>query len=439
MLKKSIILTFLIGVLIILFYYSPKQEINSFGDNIQKGFYTLINFQEQEKLKHQNIQLQKELISTKAKLLEFKELNQTLKTLPLFPSNSIVKLIKPISYSSILTKEIIFTTPKDLNKSKKEYGLIFNEAVAGVANYKEDKILGYLLNNKKTTFIVSINKEIGVAFGGKELKVKFLKKHSNIKVGDKVLTAGIDNLFFKNIKVGTVKSIKKEKMSLTATIEPFYKEKELKPLFLLTKTTPNLKLKKTLPKISLKKICKPIITNSIKEFEKRENKTLNKEINLLMQDVFNLRAKIAILKEQNIMLIKEKEQNLIKEKEQNLTKEKEQNLTKKDENLTREQNLTKKDKNKTAILIKTIETELDKIDTNDSIEKIQQDINKTIKENKIEEQIVQTQEENKTIIQEPIITPKPTPTIKKRVKKKRKRAIKRKRKRKIMKDTFDMF
>ncbi len=86
-------------------------------------------------------------------------------------------------------------------------------------------LYGYLLSNKKSSFSVYIGKDringIAQGIGGNGVVIKFIPRWSEVKVGDIVTTSGLDNIFFPNIPVGKITSVKTLARYKEATIKPF--------------------------------------------------------------------------------------------------------------------------------------------------------------------------------------------------------------------------
>jgi rod shape-determining protein MreC len=104
-------------------------------------------------------------------------------------------------------------------------GLIYNNQAAGIVikNIKNFS-LAYLNNNPNTSYTVFIgkNKIPGVIFGGKQMIIKYIPKYSQIKTGDKVITSGLDKIFYEGINVGIITKIIKKNLYQEAIIQPFY-------------------------------------------------------------------------------------------------------------------------------------------------------------------------------------------------------------------------
>ena len=57
--------------------------------------------------------------------------------------------------------------------------------------------------------------------------MKFIPAWFDIQEGDEVITSGLDNIFFKGLKVGRVISVKKSQGYQNAIIEQYYKASDL--------------------------------------------------------------------------------------------------------------------------------------------------------------------------------------------------------------------
>ena len=149
----------------------------------------------------------------------YKENNSTLTTDPK------VELVRAISYEKFGNINRIWLDVPDYNSSK-IYGLIYKEMVAGIVIPKDSKALALLNNDIKSTYAVYIgsSQAPGIAHGnnGKNLIVSFIPAWFDIHVGDEVITSGLDNIFFKGIKVGKVLSISKSQGYQNAVVEQYY-------------------------------------------------------------------------------------------------------------------------------------------------------------------------------------------------------------------------
>ncbi len=150
----------------------------------------------------------------------FEQHHSTLKT------NPDVELVRTISYKQFGDLNKIWLEVQDYNDSK-IYGLTYKELVAGIVISDNGRALGLLNKDIKSSYAVYVgdDKAPGIAHGnnGENLIVKFIPAWFLIKKGDEVISSGLDELFFKGLKVGTVLSVTKSQGYQNAVIEPYYK------------------------------------------------------------------------------------------------------------------------------------------------------------------------------------------------------------------------
>ena len=92
------------------------------------------------------------------------------------------------------------------------------------------KPLALLNRDIKSAYSVYIGKNHapGIAHGNNDqhLIVDFIPTWYDIKKGDEVITSGLDNIFFKGLKVGRVLSVTSSQGYQNAVIEQYYKDNE---------------------------------------------------------------------------------------------------------------------------------------------------------------------------------------------------------------------
>ena len=149
----------------------------------------------------------------------FKENNSQLKTDPK------VELVRTISYEKMGNFNRLWMDVTDYNSSK-IYGLVYKEIVAGIVIYKNNRPLALWNKDIKSTYAVNIGTSLapGIAQGNnsENIIIKYIPALLEIKDGDEVTTSGLDEIFFKGLKVGKVISISKSHGFQTAIVKPYY-------------------------------------------------------------------------------------------------------------------------------------------------------------------------------------------------------------------------
>ena len=144
-------------------------------------------------------------------------------------SNPKVELVRTISYENFGNLNRLWIDIPEYNSSK-IYGLTYKEIVAGIVIPKNDRPLALLNKDIKSTYAVHVGQKLapGIAEGtnGKNIVVKYIPAWFNLKEGDEVITSGLDEIFFKGLKVGKVISTSKSQGYQTAVVEPYYQSND---------------------------------------------------------------------------------------------------------------------------------------------------------------------------------------------------------------------
>jgi len=232
------------------FYYSSivKAPLLSTLNYIKSNYHSSVEFMEQkidkhfyqaqeietlnEKLqKYENNHLVMQQLASEVNDL-FIENKSKLKT------NPEVELVRTISYKKMGDLNKIWLDVEDFNSSK-IYGLTYKELVAGIVVSENGRALGLLNKDIKSTYAVYVGKSQapGITQGknAKYLVVKFIPAWFNVKKDDEVITSGLDNIFFKGLKVGKVVSVTKSQGYQNALIEPYYKANNPNYFHMITK------------------------------------------------------------------------------------------------------------------------------------------------------------------------------------------------------------
>jgi len=140
-----------------------------------------------------------------------------------------VSLVRAISYQKFGNFNRLWLDMQDYNSSK-IYGLTYKELVAGIVVPKNNKPLALLNKDIKSAYSVFIGESNapGIAHGNNEehIVVNFIPAWFEIKEGDEVISSGLDNIFFKGLKVGKVLSVTHSQGYQNAVVEQYYKADE---------------------------------------------------------------------------------------------------------------------------------------------------------------------------------------------------------------------
>jgi len=134
-----------------------------------------------------------------------------------------VKLIQAISYCKLNDYNKIWLDFKDFNKSK-IYGLLYQGYGVGIVVQKDTHPQGLLLKDPNSIFSVyiGVDKIPGVLQGNKkDILVKYIPLWMKPKIGDEVVTSGMDGVFFEGARVGKVAKVIEEESSKTVIIKPY--------------------------------------------------------------------------------------------------------------------------------------------------------------------------------------------------------------------------
>lgn len=136
-----------------------------------------------------------------------------------------VELARTISYVKFGDLNRLWLDIPDYNSSK-IYGLVYKEMVAGIVVPNEEKPMALLNNDIKSSYSVYIGKQFapGIAHGNnaKTITVDFIPAWYKIHKDDEVITSGLDNIFFKGLKVGKVISVTSAQGYQSAIIQPYF-------------------------------------------------------------------------------------------------------------------------------------------------------------------------------------------------------------------------
>jgi len=153
-------------------------------------------------------------------------------------NNPRIELVRAISYAQLGDMNKLWLDVKEYNTSK-IYGLVYHDYVAGIVVPKEGMPLALLIQDPKSSYAVQIGKEKapGIVHGNnnKEIIVTFIPTWYKLNVGDEVVTSGLDDIFFKGIKVGKVISFTSSQGYQKAIVQPYYNSKDLHYFYMIKK------------------------------------------------------------------------------------------------------------------------------------------------------------------------------------------------------------
>jgi len=202
-----------------------KQSYQNFTQDLEDKSHSYI-FQKEsiEKLSHENRILRKRLLEQMHYIEQVKNIYKVLPELNRLPLSTI-SIVQTISYVKLNSfSQVILTKPKGLIENKL-YGLIQERVVAGTARVKNNQLYGYLTSDDKCRFSVFIGQTnapgIAIGFEKSEMIVKFIPKWHNIQKNDKVITSGLDGIFYANIPVGVVTKVEVQSSYTVAHIKTY--------------------------------------------------------------------------------------------------------------------------------------------------------------------------------------------------------------------------
>ena len=221
-----------------------KQSYKEFTQGIEdKGQSYIFQKESIEKLSHENRILRKRLLEQMHYIEQIQNIYDVLPDLSRLPVHNI-SIAETISYVKLNSfSQITLTKPKDL-KEKKLYGLIQGTVVAGVAKLRSNQLFGYLTSDNKCRFSVFVgaSKAPGIAIGieKNEMLVKFIPKWHNVQEGDKVITSGLDDIFFRNVPVGIVTKVEVQSAYTVAYIKTYNNILHPRTFFVVDDARPTL-------------------------------------------------------------------------------------------------------------------------------------------------------------------------------------------------------
>lgn len=235
--KERFSLLFLLALIIGAIAYSPtlQSPLINLGHTIKSHYHDGIEFFKEQWENHihqtQTIQDQREELERyrQSHLLAHQFATELS---ALFEANatslqhhSDVALVRTLSYVKFGDLGKIWLNFPDFNRSR-VYGLVYNDQSAGIVIERNDKPIALLNSDRKCAYAVSIGegKAPGIVHGSgnREMIAEYIPNYLPIRIGDEVVTSGLDHLFFEGLKVGRVKAVVQLQGYQSAVVAPYY-------------------------------------------------------------------------------------------------------------------------------------------------------------------------------------------------------------------------
>lgn len=142
------------------------------------------------------------------------------------PPQFSVRTVRALSYAALPDMHKILLDYEGLEPNEVR-GLIYNNQTAGIAVHATGSQTRALLNgDAKCSYAVYIgdNRVPGIIMGksDQEMIVRYIPAWMQVEEGDKVVTSGLDGIFFAGVKVGTVTKVHRLNAYIEATVKPHY-------------------------------------------------------------------------------------------------------------------------------------------------------------------------------------------------------------------------
>ncbi len=153
-----------------------------------------------------------------------------------------VHLVKVLSYATLGTYTKVWINHKQQTNEPKIFGMVKDGYAIGIAKMKDNHLLGMLNGDIDCSYSVYIgeNRVPGTlrTMDNGNIVVDYIPAWQSIKSGDYVTTSGLDGIFFEDIKVGVIGSIKPENGYLRADIKPYNFSNRLSYVWLIDTKIP---------------------------------------------------------------------------------------------------------------------------------------------------------------------------------------------------------
>jgi rod shape-determining protein MreC len=230
-------LVFFAFIFVLFYFFEINKDIKvkllDINHYIQKEYNKKFAYYENIVNQHQNQadtieKLQKKLLINKMNSIPLDTLKQELQSLKHYNQNFIsYKNTYPVR--TLYFEKINNYTKIWVALDKKIHsisGLLDGDIVTGIIKLQDNKPIALLNQNPKCNYGVFIgnDKALGITHGmgnSQNILVNFIPLWNDIKEGDEVITNGLDNIFFKGLKVGRVIKVVKQINHFEAIVKPY--------------------------------------------------------------------------------------------------------------------------------------------------------------------------------------------------------------------------
>lgn len=196
-------------------------KVIGISTTVEKYFNQVKNI---EQLRIENDELKEYKILYTATQRQLDTIKEFVITMDVDETKPNINLAKVLSYINFNDFTKVWLDQKKEDDSI--LGLITEEYAAGIVINENGKSVALLNGNKECSYAVFIGEDkvpgiITSSKDGKNLHIKYIPIWADIKVGDEVITSGMDNIFFEGLKVGRIIEENELPDMQTAIIKPY--------------------------------------------------------------------------------------------------------------------------------------------------------------------------------------------------------------------------
>jgi rod shape-determining protein MreC len=184
--------------------------------------------------------LEAENLKLKTKINQLEAVVTGLAQLPYFHriSKPYLRFTQVISYANLPYFSRVFVDYR--GKIVRPKGLVYNNMTAGIVTKSfKSGALALLNSDPQCSYAVYIGKGyVPGVFKGGEMKIKYIPLFKKVKVGDEVITSGIDGVFYRGAKVGKIVKVEKRKLYQEAVVKPYLDGTNLNYFYVVEKVPP---------------------------------------------------------------------------------------------------------------------------------------------------------------------------------------------------------